>query len=474
MPRHTSFDPLSWRLNRGPVLQYSGRCIWVLALLLVTGYMHADTAAVSNDSYVNLGRPAQTYGLLTTMVVRNNGPEGDCHAFVRFDVSAVPPGTQVARATLRMWVARVMDPGLVAVHVVLGPWDEATLSADTTPPIDAAFGTLVVSEAGRYAAVDVTDVVQQWLDASTPNHGLALTPTTDDPAHVEFDTKENTGTSHPMEIEIVPVGPAGPQGPAGPIGPEGPVGPTGPPGASPFTLVGADAVYTAGKVGIGTSSPVFRFHVDDNSITETALFTRSAMSAPGSQNAIVIGRSHVAEEGAGVLFRWHPDRAQRVAALGTTGHEVVFTTNDERVGIGTPSPSVKLEVEGDARVNGRLEATFGTLVALLNHQPPNSTASFELCYLKGGLIWVGGSSGGNQYQTSILYHYVAGSTQLLLQRASEAGNDLVAHNFVLERIGGGASGSTTCPNWYHVVQMRATGWYLQHSGMAVVVPMMSQ
>lgn len=68
-------------------------------------------------------------------------------------------------------------------------------------------------------------------------------------------------------------GPMGPQGPAGLVGPIGPIGPVGPtglqglpgatgaqgapgvPGASPFTLSGVNAVYTAGNVGIGTVSP---------------------------------------------------------------------------------------------------------------------------------------------------------------------------------------------------------------------------
>ncbi|MFM9996372.1 MAG: hypothetical protein ACKVU4_11300 [Phycisphaerales bacterium] len=58
-----------------------------------------------------------------------------------------------------------------------------------------------------------------------------------------------------------PVGPTGPLGPTGATGPQGPIGLTGatgaqgPAGASPFTLNGSAAVYTAGNVGIGTTTP---------------------------------------------------------------------------------------------------------------------------------------------------------------------------------------------------------------------------
>jgi hypothetical protein len=33
----------------------------------------------------------------------------------------------------------------------------------------------------------------------------------------------------------------------------------------------------------------------------------------------------------------------------------------------------------------------GRMMAFLNDVPPGSTATFDLCYLTGGLIWVGGA-----------------------------------------------------------------------------------
>lgn len=52
-----------------------------------------------------------------------------------------------------------------------------------------------------------------------------------------------------------PTGSTGLQGPMGLEGPVGPGGPTGPAGISAFQLVGSNAVYTQGNVGIGTASP---------------------------------------------------------------------------------------------------------------------------------------------------------------------------------------------------------------------------
>ena len=57
------------------------------------------------------------------------------------------------------------------------------------------------------------------------------------------------------------VGAKGDTGPTGATGAAGPKGDTGAAGASPFTLSGSDAVYTAGKVGVGTATPAYPLDV---------------------------------------------------------------------------------------------------------------------------------------------------------------------------------------------------------------------
>lgn len=57
------------------------------------------------------------------------------------------------------------------------------------------------------------------------------------------------------------MGPQGATGPQGPIGPQGPTGPAGPAGASPWSLNGANTFYTAGRVGVGTNTPLDTLHV---------------------------------------------------------------------------------------------------------------------------------------------------------------------------------------------------------------------
>jgi hypothetical protein len=117
-----------------------------------------------------------------------------------------------------------------------------------------------------------------------------------------------------------PTGPPGPQGrdgpsgQSGPTGPVGPIGPTGPAGASPFTLNNGNAVYTAGRVGIGVRDPF------------ATLDVANAAAGPN--------RSHALE---GATGDWY---LRSAAATG----KVVLQDSGGQVGIGTNAPEARLHV----------------------------------------------------------------------------------------------------------------------------------
>ena len=68
------------------------------------------------------------------------------------------------------------------------------------------------------------------------------------------------GPTGPQGLQGI-AGVAGAPGPAGDQGIPGPTGPTGEAGASPWGLASADTYYTAGSVGIGTTSPLDTFSI---------------------------------------------------------------------------------------------------------------------------------------------------------------------------------------------------------------------
>src|SRR5262252_6980903 len=162
--------------------------------------------------------------------------------YLKFKLSATLPtgtlGSDVAKATLKVYVGNVSAPGTIDVVELADNWSEKTLTARNAP----ALGDLVVTgvsidvnKKGQYLLVDVTSAVQYWLNSST-NNGLALVAGTG--TAVTFDSKENSQTSHEPELIVVlnkDTGPQGPQGPQGPAGPQGPDGAQGPQGAQGAT-----------------------------------------------------------------------------------------------------------------------------------------------------------------------------------------------------------------------------------------------
>ena len=206
-------------------------------MVLWAGTLGADTLHPTADTNSNLTIPTQSNGAATSFFVRSPGAGGERHAFLRFDLGALPTGVPIDRAILRVWVAAVNDPGPIDIRPIAGAWTEATLSASNAPPMGASIGTLNISatDEEQYVTADVTSLVQGWLNGSIAEFGIALLPTIADPARITFDSKESIATSHAPELEVIPVGPAGPQGPPGPQGPAGPVGPQGPPGATGAT-----------------------------------------------------------------------------------------------------------------------------------------------------------------------------------------------------------------------------------------------
>jgi hypothetical protein len=209
--------------------------------LAVPCLLPGSTAVLTGDTYVSSSNPTTNYGSQASLVVNSQS-----RALLKFDLSTLPAGTSasgVAKATLKLWVENgytmfttvVPGPGgSFDVRRVTGPWNEATVTNQTAP----AVGTAVVSAApagsgNMFVVVDITTAVKEWL-SGTANNGLALVANAAG-TWVEFDSKENTTTSHPAELEVTLIGPAGPQGPVGAQGPQGGPGPVGPKGATGAT-----------------------------------------------------------------------------------------------------------------------------------------------------------------------------------------------------------------------------------------------
>ena len=220
------------------------------AALMTAPAVLSAQAPPTDDAYVLSTTPSTNYGNLPNLLVGTKGT-----AYVRFNLSSIPLGPTVAKATLRLFVNKVVTAGSVDVHQLNSSWTESAVTEANAPSkgasVDGGRHTgITTSMANDFVEFDVTALAQKWLNGSLANNGVAISMTSS-AGSFSFDSKESTGTGHEPELLVTlngpqgPIGPSGPQGPVGATGPAGPAGPTGPIGpVGPAGAAGTAQVWS--------------------------------------------------------------------------------------------------------------------------------------------------------------------------------------------------------------------------------------
>ena len=204
-------------LARWGVLLIAGS-LWLPALWAVD-------APLIGDTYISSASPASNFGTAASIVIAPGNA-----GLVQFDVSAIPINSTITKAYLRLYVNKVVSGGTLNFALATTSWSESTVTANTQPAVSAPFTTASASVANMFLLVDVTAQAQIWLAVPASNLGIEITGAGS--TSVQFDTRENTTTSHAPELELTIAGPAGATGAIGATGPTGSTGLTGPAGAT--------------------------------------------------------------------------------------------------------------------------------------------------------------------------------------------------------------------------------------------------
>lgn len=176
----------------------AGSVRWlVLAVILsCIGFAQVTPSA---DSYTNTASTKTNYGAATTLDV-----DGATEVtYIQFNLASIPSTANVSQATLKLYVNSVTTAGSFNVDYVNGTWAESTIDASNAPPLGATITSgvsITTASKNQYILINVTSAVQAWLSGSETNDGLALVA--DGTFNATFDSKENTTTSHPPELDI--------------------------------------------------------------------------------------------------------------------------------------------------------------------------------------------------------------------------------------------------------------------------------
>jgi hypothetical protein len=196
-----------------------------LTLLLLSGMTFLSSlssaveATLTDDAYTYSGSKTMKYGTQTILSVR--GLAGGAplkRSFLKFDLSTLPGGTtggDVQKATLKLFVRNLATAGSFDVFRVAADWNETTITHQVAPPFGGVVASSVaVDDENIFVTVDLTTLMRDWLNGTVQNYGIAILPNIEG-ITVDFDSKENTTTSHEARLEIVLLG--RPQG-AGALG----------------------------------------------------------------------------------------------------------------------------------------------------------------------------------------------------------------------------------------------------------------
>jgi TGF-beta propeptide len=193
---------------RFPLAHKCNLAATLMLVLLATAVAHAQLTP-SGDAYTNTADPTTNYGAKTLLDVESASQT----TYIQFNLSSIPSGytgADITQATLKIYVSAVTKAGSFNVDYVNGTWSEGTIDANSAPALGstiAASVPLTTADKNQYILINVTAAVQAWLNGSQANDGIALVGNS--PLNASFDSKENTTTSHPAELDIVFAGGGG-------------------------------------------------------------------------------------------------------------------------------------------------------------------------------------------------------------------------------------------------------------------------
>lgn len=177
---------------------------------------------------------------------------------------------------------------------------------------------------------------------------------------------------------------------------------------------GAAMYVTGGNVGIGTTSPASKLHISDSAAAATAnlLYLENTGSGAnegvsikfnpmyGAESMIASNREGSASDDANLTFH---------TALADVTTEKMRITSSGNVGIGTTSPSYKLDVNGNARLNGVTFVASGATRSISSH------SSAGQLQLNGGTSSSNGAFiniAGDGYSSGDFVNIQAGTTYM--------------------------------------------------------------
>lgn len=152
--------------------------------------MPTVTVNIPNTTFISSSQPDSNFSFFPLIYTGTDPGFSSCTGLLRISLPELPVN-QVDSAFLQLSVIvkSGASPSPVVVNEVTSSFDPSTVTYNTRPDFSPTASTISISTADLYTAVkiDVTALVNGWLNGTVPNNGIALT-NADGVTIVEFAT----------------------------------------------------------------------------------------------------------------------------------------------------------------------------------------------------------------------------------------------------------------------------------------------
>jgi hypothetical protein len=135
------------------------------------------------DTTIFQGYPDENVGYTSDMWAGYDDyfdPDGKIvRSLVQFDLAGIPAGTQIASASLKLYLIDSWDyPGrsrTITTYRIKSGWSEMSVTWNTKPSYGESYGTASVTHGDRrWYSFDVTDLVRAWVNGTKSNYGIMV------------------------------------------------------------------------------------------------------------------------------------------------------------------------------------------------------------------------------------------------------------------------------------------------------------
>ena len=125
------------------------------------------------DSFIWDAQPSYAPGTYVETASGLSSSGGEKRALFGFDISPIPAKSIVT--TAKLWVSIYSNTSqTVRAHQILDPWNENTVNWTNFGAINPLVAGSFASGGSGYKSVDISGLVQEWLNGTAPNYGVLL------------------------------------------------------------------------------------------------------------------------------------------------------------------------------------------------------------------------------------------------------------------------------------------------------------